>query len=239
MYGYRARIGYTCPPQIAEVFPYEFYKMAPEGVTLMITTLALTTRSKEEVSKSFDMSLDAIHKMKKAGASVVMLGGNPINVAHGGVDLQEFQDKLSKDVGIPVLTSHVSQRKGFRLLGSRKVATIHPYESEHNDRHDRQMREFGCEPCGTVACEGSLLGLGSVPMDYALTFARKIKAEHPEADTIHLASAHWATAHAIEQIERELKVDVLTSQQALFWDSIRAAGIKDKIPGYGRLLREF
>ena len=38
----------------------------------------------------------AFEEMKKAGASVVMLGGNPINVAHGGVDLQEFQDKLSK-----------------------------------------------------------------------------------------------------------------------------------------------
>ena len=108
----------------------------------------------EKVNK--DDAEKAKAKLVEAGASVVMLGGNPINVAHGGVDLQEFQDKLSKDVGIPVLTSHVSQRKGFRLLGSRKVATIHPYESEHNDRHDRQMREFGCEPCGTVACDSSI-----------------------------------------------------------------------------------
>lgn len=239
MYGYRARIGYTCPPQIAEVFPYEFYKMAPEGVTLMITTLALTTRSKDEVSKSFEMSLDAVRKLKQAGASVVMLGGNPINVAHGGTDLQQFQDNLTREIGIPILTSHIAQKNGFAVLGSRKVATVHPYESLHNERHDRQMLELGCEPCGTVACEYSLLGLGSVPTDYAFKLAKKLKTEHPEADTVHLASAHWATAHAIDQIERELKVDVLTSQQALFWASIRAAGIKDKIPGYGRLLRDF
>ena len=28
-YGYRARIGYTSPPLTSEIFPYEFYKLAP------------------------------------------------------------------------------------------------------------------------------------------------------------------------------------------------------------------
>jgi hypothetical protein len=37
-YGHRARIGYTSPPLTTEVFPYEFYRMAPAGVTLVITT---------------------------------------------------------------------------------------------------------------------------------------------------------------------------------------------------------
>jgi hypothetical protein len=32
IYGSRARIGYTCPPLCAEVFPYEFYKLVPAGV---------------------------------------------------------------------------------------------------------------------------------------------------------------------------------------------------------------
>lgn len=239
MYGNRARIGYTSPPLITEVFAYEFYKMAPEGVTLMLTTLALTTRSKEEVDKSFEMSLDAARKMAKAGATVVMLGGNPINLKHAGRDPEEFQNELSKEIGIPVLTSHVAQKKALKLLGSRKVATVHPYESLHNERHDRQVEAFGCEPCGTVACDYGFAGLGAVPKDMALTLARKLKKEHPEADTIHLASAHWATAHAIDRIERELGVSVMTSQQAIFWNAIRTAGIQDKIPGYGRLLREF
>lgn len=41
MYGYRARIGYTSPPAATEVFPYEFYKMVPDGVTLVVNTLPL------------------------------------------------------------------------------------------------------------------------------------------------------------------------------------------------------
>src|SRR5262249_10976464 len=49
IYGYRARIGYTCPPLSAEVFPYEFYKLVPAGVTLVITTLTVIERSPTEL----------------------------------------------------------------------------------------------------------------------------------------------------------------------------------------------
>src|SRR5262249_20266873 len=45
IYGHRARIGYPCPPLSAEVFPYEFYKLVPAGVTLVITTLTVIERS--------------------------------------------------------------------------------------------------------------------------------------------------------------------------------------------------
>jgi maleate isomerase len=239
VYGQRARIGYTCPPMIAEVFAYEFYKMAPPGVTLMLTTLALTVRSKQEVDQSFDMSLEAARTMAKAGASIVVLGGFPINLAHGGGDLASFQKKLAGEIGVPIVVSAIAQGKAMKALGARKVGTLHPYEAHHNERHAQQMRELGCEPCGVLACDYSLINLGRVPIEDAPRLARRLKQENPEIDTIHLASAHWATAHCLDQIERELDVSVMSSQQAIFWDAIRTAGISEPIPGYGRLLREF
>jgi hypothetical protein len=57
IYGHRARIGYTSPPLTTEIFPYEFYKIVPAGVTLVITTLAIVVRSKGEVDQSYDISM--------------------------------------------------------------------------------------------------------------------------------------------------------------------------------------
>ena len=45
IYGHRARIGYTSPPFTTEIFPYEFYKIVPAGVTLVITSLSIITRT--------------------------------------------------------------------------------------------------------------------------------------------------------------------------------------------------
>jgi maleate cis-trans isomerase len=239
IYGQRARIGYTCPPLIAEVFAYEFYKMAPPGVSLMLTTLSLTVRSEQEVNQSFDLSLAAARKMAAAGASVVVLGGYPINIAHGGGDLASFQAEMSRDIGVPIVASAIAQGKALKALGSRKVGTVHPYEAAHDARHAEQIKGLGCEPHGVIACDMSLLDLGRVPMEMAPALARRLKRDNPEIDTIHFASAHWATAHCLEAVEAEHGVAVMSSQQAIFWDAIRTAGIKDPIPGYGRLLREF
>ena len=239
IYGHRARIGYTSPPLVTEVFPYEFYKIAPPGVTLMITTLAITTRSKEEVEKSYETSLNAAQAMAKAGASLVMLGGNPINLSRGLENLDDLTAQMEEEIGVPVLTSSQSQIKALKLLGSRKVATVHPYEAEHNPRHEAAIRKFGFEPAGVIAVGGSFSDLGSIPDETALKLARQIKKENPDADTIHFASAHWATAGSIDTIERELGVSVMTSHQAITWACLRRAGVTDKIAGFGRLLREF
>jgi hypothetical protein len=50
VYGYRARIGDTPPPVVTEVFPYEFYRIVPDGVTLGVTTLAILDVTAEETS---------------------------------------------------------------------------------------------------------------------------------------------------------------------------------------------
>ena len=57
IYGQRARIGYTSPPLTTEIFPYEFYKIVPVGVTLVITTLAIVVRSKGEVEQSYEIGM--------------------------------------------------------------------------------------------------------------------------------------------------------------------------------------
>ncbi len=243
MYGYRARIGYCSPPFVTECFCREFYMMAPDGVTLMVTTLAvtsLTTNSnKEEMAESHAKSLEAAKYMARSGADVVVLGGNPINQSRGIENLDAICADLARDIGTKVVTSTQAQIHALQALGARKVATVHPFRSELDSYFEQSMRNLGFESSGVIACDYTVQDLGRVPGELAIKLSRQIKQEHPEADTIHPSCAHWATAHAIEQIERELGVNVMTSQQAIFWKALRAAGIHDKIEGFGRLLREF
>jgi hypothetical protein len=65
-YGARARIGYTSPLLNTEVFPYEFYRTVPAGVTLVLTTLAIIERSKSEVDQSYDKLPDLLRRDEKA-----------------------------------------------------------------------------------------------------------------------------------------------------------------------------
>ena len=42
----------------------------------------------------------------------------------------------------------------------------------------------------------------------------------------------------VETLENEVGKPVVVSNQAMFWNALRLAGIDDKIEGYGRLFRE-
>ena len=74
---------------------------------------------------------------------------------------------------------------------------------------------------------------------YSAAEGRKLMREHPDADTILLPSPHWPTAFAIDPLEKEFGVNVMTAHQAIVWDALRRCGVNDRITGFGRLFREF
>lgn len=238
-YGWRARIGYTSPPLTSEVFPYEFYRVVPDGVSLVITTLAITVRSDAEVSRSYDISMKAAEQMAEAGCSAIVLGGVPINLSRGSENAETMIAELSAKLGIPVATSASAQKKAFAAMGCKKLVVAHPYKAEDDDRFTDYGKKFGAEVIGTRAWGSDFNKIGGIPDDAALKMARELMADHGDADTIMFPSPHWPVINAIEPLEQEFGVTVMSSIQAILWEALRISGIEDSIDGFGRLLREF
>ena len=127
MYGHRARIGYTVAAVTTEVFPIDWYKIVPDGVTLMMITLPLGDRSPDDVKKCFDISIEAAHTFASAGADLVLLGGLPINLSRG-LALDDFLKKLEDDIGVRGIEQHkrpAAGLQGARLAQGRHRASVH------------------------------------------------------------------------------------------------------------------
>jgi maleate isomerase len=238
IYGHRARIGYTSPPLTTEVFPYEFYKLVPDGVTLVLTTLAIVERSPSEVERSYEVSMQAAREMAAAGVDIVVLGGVPINLSRGAVNAETMVRELAAGLGVKVTSSALAQTRAAKALGCRKVVVAQPYEASENERLSGYARHFGCEVLGVTAAGSAFNQIGRIPRSDALEMGRALKRAHPDADSILFPSPHWPVIGAIEPLERELGVNVMTALQAIVWDALRQVGVNDRIDGYGRLLRE-
>jgi len=239
MYGHRARIGYTSPPLTTEVFPYEFYKIVPDGVTLVVTTLAIVERSKSEVDQSYETSMKAAREMAAAGVDIVVLGGVPINLSRGYDNAQAMIRDLEAELSVKVATSASAQGAAAAALGCKKVVVAQPYQKTETDRIAGYAKHFGCEVLGATGWGSAFNQIGRIPVDAALKMGRDLKRAHPDADSILFPSPHWPTIGAIEPLERELGVNVMTALQAIVWHALRRTGVKDRIEGYGRLFREF
>lgn len=235
MYGHRARIGYTAPPVFIETFPYEFYRMAPPGVTLCLTTLTFLNGTREEYQTSFDASLGAAEAMARAGVDLVVLGGaSPMESV---LELDQVE-KLIADTrarcGVPITTAITAQVDALRALGAKKIATVLPGKANRSER----LEFYGFESVGVALAGHVYHEFGGVAVDEPAKLGRAVIREHPEADTLFFPAAHWPAAGAVETLERELGINVVSSAQAIVWHALRMAGIEDRVEGYGRLLKE-
>jgi len=240
MYGHRARIGYTSPPLTTEVFPYEFYQIVPKGVTLVVTSLAIVVRSKDELDQSYDISLRAAREMKAAGVDLVCLGGVPINLHKGYDNADQMVHALESELGIKVSTSASAQVSAAKKLGVRKIVLAHPYADSDTARISGSYEKlFDCEVLGRTCFGSPFNRIGAIPQQGALDMGRKLLRDNPQADTIVFPSPHWPTAHALDILEQEFGVNALGAHQAIVWDGLRRCGIADRIEGFGRLFRDF
>ena len=66
---------------------------------------------------------------------------------------------------------------------------------------------------------------------------RRVRAQEDEAaDAYFISCTAVRSAEVIEPLERDLDRPVVTSNQAMVWHSLKTAGVRDSVSGYGRLM---
>ena len=239
MYGHRARIGYTSPLAATEVFPYEFYGLVPKGVTLVLTTLAVADRTRDELERSYEQSLHAAGEMARTNIDLMVLGGVPINLLRGFDRVDELIAETQARIGVPVTTSLTAQIEALRTTGARRVAIAHPFPQEQSAPFIAIVEHFGFTLAGALGGGKTGRDLGRIPLETSVELCRALKREFPDADTIWLPCPHWATVEAVDSVERELGVTAITANAAITWQALRRCGIADRRPAAGRLFAQF
>ena len=240
IYGSRARIGYTSPPLTTEVFPYEFYQIVPKGVTLVVTSLAIVVRSKDEVDQSYDISMRAAREMAAAGCDIVVLGGVPINLSRGAANADQIIRDLEAELKVKVSTSTSAQAAAAKALGCKKVVVCQPYEKSETDRIASYAKHFGCEVLGATGWGSAFNQIGRIPRHAAIDMGRELMRRASRRRLRSFSRRRIGRPPARSTVlEREFGVNCMAAHQAIVWDALRRCGINDRIEGFGRLFREF
>lgn len=232
MYGARARIGYTSPPLVSEIFPYEFYRMVPEGVTLALTTLDVWDHTEGELGSSFERTRRAALAMAEAGVGLIVLGGVPVLASQGPENVDGVVAAIERECGVPVTTAPAAYASAFAEAGAERVLIV---DAPHSGV---ALGETGFRIVARAGAAGGRMVASTVqePDEIART-ARELVRANPDADTLWLAWPHRATVELIEPLEQELGLTVMSATQAIVWDALRRSGIGEPIDGFGRLMR--
>lgn len=138
--------------------------------------------------------------------------------------------------GIPVATPITAGLAALAGFEAQKIAVLTPYVDEVNTHIVRYIEDSGPEVVALtsflIADDNDMAGISP-----EVIFEAAMEADRPEADALFISCTAIRAVDVIERIEQALGKPVVSANQALYWQALRAAGYREPVPGYGRLLR--
>jgi maleate isomerase len=239
MYGSRAKIG-RISPSPETVGCEEWRRVMPDGVCLVETRTLIRDVTVEGLTETVKQVERAALELASAEVDVILQAGTAIAFFRGFGHDQELFRRISAATGIKATTSLTALVQALRILGIKAPVVATSYLADIDARFADVLEKSGFAIAGIrgMGLKRSI-DMGKVMPDETERFARDVANAACGADGIFISCGNLRTFEAIEPLEKDLGLPVVTSNQAGLWQVLRMAGIEDKLTNLGRLLREY
>ena len=150
-----------------------------------------------------------------------------------GYDSIEKKIKLAKSEA-KVTTPSSAAVKALKKLKIKKIAVFTPYIKDlNNDVIDFFKKENFTITSNSYFDIKNDLDIGKVDPEYLFEVLSQMDLK--EADALFISCTALPAMSIIDKLEKKLNKFVLSSNQALIWDTIRSIGYNSSINGYGKL----
>jgi maleate isomerase len=238
MYGWRGRVGLIVPSSNTTMEP-EFWRMAPEGVSIHTTRLKLVEVTPEALKQMAFEAIRAAEELATAEVNVIVYGCTTGSLLEGIEWEEKIRREIEKKVNVKTITTAQAVIEALHTLGVKKVAVVTPYIEELNAREKKFLEDNGF---AVIRIKG--LGIvkntdiGRLPPWVAYRLSKEVAKEVSSSiDGIFISCTNFRTIEVIEVLETELQLPVISSNTASMWLALRTIGIRDKL-NYGRLFKE-
>ena len=238
MYGWRAKIGRISPsPETAGA--EEWRRSMPDGVCLVETRTLIHDVTVEGLSETVKQVERAALELASAEVDVILQAGTAVAFFRGFGHDQELSQRIHAATGIKATTSLTAVVDALRTLQIGHPAIATSYLADIDRRLVDVLEKSGFK---VAAIRGmglkKSIDMGKVFPEQTYRLAQQVVRSAPQADGILISCGNLRTFEAIESLEIDTGLPVVTSNQAGLWQAMRMAGIKDRLTSLGRLLRE-
>ena len=242
--GSRLKVGSLVPSVNSSVEP-EFAAMGMPGITHLSARIAVPNQhfhsdadAQAIVEATQEDLLPALGRLMSCNPDRVIMAMAVPCFWGGRAGNDAMQSKLDAVAGVPVLLPPDAAAKALRTLGAKRIGIISPY-MPLADRHVEQW--FGESGFDVAAIRGLRAPVEdqivNITPDELEQGFRRVDAQDVEA-LVHVGTS-IAMARVVGRFEATFGKPVVSVNVACWWATLRAAGIDDRIDGYGALLRDF
>jgi maleate cis-trans isomerase len=228
-----ARVGLIIPSSNRMV-EQEMVHAFPLGVQTHVARLRMTGPHHMPFDRLLPRITEAAATLRDAKCDVVAFHCTATSMEEGADGEARIVGALEHAGPGPAISTAASLLRAFAALAARRIVLITPYDTKTTDDEAEFLRAAGCE---VLHAEGLSLAGSDAYCATPATFwrDRALAAARPDADAIFISCANISTFAVIEDIERTTGRPVVTSNQAVVWDTLRQLGWRDRTGCPGRL----
>ncbi len=226
----RGMIGVMTPAMNTVVQP-ELEMLRPKGVTNQMQRFRL---GGERISE--DLIEEAVKLMDCHPAAIAV--GLTTDAVPGAVAKLALRCReLADAVGIPVCNASEANHAALTALGARRIAVITPFTADVDRNVKANVEEAGFEVVAIRGTEApSLPAICETPLEDIRRVAHDVAGS--DCDAVLQVGTALPVVALLDDLERDFGKPVVACNAAVYWQALRAAGITDRIAGFGRLLAE-
>ncbi len=243
--GWRKKFGVLGPSTNTIVQP-DFDDMRPVGVTNHYSRIF--TPNTSAVSNDTFMSgarligrntIDAVRSVMTSSPDYLVLGMSAVTFFDGLAGAKAFQASVEEASGLELSCGSHACVAALRAYGGvKRIAFFSPYFPAANREVRRFFDESGFEVVrdSCLQCP-SWIAIAEVTTDVCRQTLRSLDGD--DVDAIIQVGTNLSMVRLAAAAELWLGKPVIAINTATYWHALRANGITDRIPGFGRLLEEF
>ena len=230
------RVGLLIPSSNTNIEP-EYYSVMPASVSTHFARVAMTTVNEQGLSGQ-DQDVDRQSKLLAAAQVDVILFCLTAASFVLGLDYDSaLKQRIENVSGKPALTAAQTVVDALNALGVRRIAMATPFAPEVNEVSRAFMNANGFD---VVSVEG--LGLvdnfSMALTEYETVRALVRRADHRDAEAIVIPGGNMPCMLIVDELEREVKIPVVTTNQAGIWALLCHLVRYQRLDGRGRLLEK-
>jgi maleate cis-trans isomerase len=234
------KVGALHPLAVIDNSPYEFYRLAPPGIMLVMVAVGLAEFSSTDVERVFAPLDGYLDQLMERGIDLVIQNGVPLPLLIGIEAHDRMIDHMAKYTGKPASSSVLAVVHAARDLGIRKLALANKWSEAMN----RTLGEFFARAgVGVVGATTKVLSPAQFQkiktadnLQLAYDLGRGAFLDHPDCDAVYIGGGAWLAEPAARELEREFSRPVICNQTAAIREMLKL--LKDWTPleGRGRVL---
>jgi maleate cis-trans isomerase len=235
-YSWRGRIGLLLPA-VNTTMERDFWRYAPEGVTVHATRLASGHEgSAENLRGMAGSAVDAARLLAFSQPSAAVFGCTSGSFVDGPAGNAAMEEELAAVLDCPTVTTSTAMVEALQAVGAHRVGVVTPYVEETNMRLGDYVSTAGFD----VA---DVRGLGVLDMfahaqitrDDIYRAAMGFAGE--SVDAVFVACTQLQITDEIAVLERDLGVPVIGAVQCSLWAALhRMGGVGLPLTGAGSLM---